>query len=134
MDFNLSEEQKELQNSARKFAQNELIEIAQQIEKTDEPPSIAVRKKYAELGYLGININESYGGSGGTHLDAVIVLEEIAKVSIGVAFPIFESCFGPCLAIAHFGNEKLKDWLLPKICSGDLILLFQCLNLMPGRL
>jgi len=122
MDFNLSEEQKELQNSARKFAQNELIEIAQQIEKTDEPPSIAVRKKYAELGYLGININESYGGSGGTHLDAVIVLEEIAKVSIGVAFPIFESCFGPCLAIAHFGNEKLKDWLLPKICSGDLIL------------
>lgn len=122
MDFNLSEEQKELQNSARKFAQNELIEIAEQIEKTDEPPSIAVRKKYAELGYLGININESYGGSGGTHLDAVIVLEEIAKVSIGVAFPIFESCFGPCLAIAHFGNEKLKDWLLPKICSGDLIL------------
>jgi len=122
MDFNLSEEQKDLQNSARKFAQNELIEIAQQIEKTDEPPSIAVRKKYAELGYLGININESYGGSGGTHLDAVIVLEEIAKVSIGVAFPIFESCFGPCLAIAHFGNEKLKDWLLPKICSGDLIL------------
>ena len=122
MDFDLSEEQKELQNSARKFAQNELIEIAEQIEKTDEPPSIAVRKKYAELGYLGININESYGGSGGTHLDAVIVLEEIAKVSIGVAFPIFESCFGPCLAIAHFGNEKLKDWLLPKICSGDLIL------------
>ncbi|MDG2421514.1 MAG: acyl-CoA dehydrogenase family protein [Gammaproteobacteria bacterium] len=122
MNFNLSEEQKELQNSARKFAQNELIEIAEQIEKTDEPPSIAVRKKYAELGYLGININESYGGSGGTHLDAVIVLEEIAKVSIGVAFPIFESCFGPCLAIAHFGNEKLKNWLLPKICSGDLIL------------
>ncbi|MDB3993405.1 acyl-CoA/acyl-ACP dehydrogenase [Gammaproteobacteria bacterium] len=122
MDFNLSEEQKELQNSVRKFAKNELIDIARQIEETDEPPSIEIRKKYAELGYLGINLSEHYGGSGGTHLDAVIVLEEIAKVSIAVAFPIFESCFGPCLAISHFGNEKLKSWLLPEICSGNLVL------------
>ena len=122
MDFNLSEEQKELQNSVRKFAKNELIDIARQIEETDEPPSVELRKKYAELGYLGINLSEHYGGSGGTHLDAVIVLEEIAKVSIAVAFPIFESCFGPCLAISHFGNEKLKSWLLPEICSGNLIL------------
>ena len=122
MDFNLSEEQKELQNSVRKFAKNELIDIARQIEETDEPPSVEIRKKYAELGYLGINLSEHYGGSGGTHLDAVIVLEEIAKVSIAVAFPIFESCFGPCLAISHFGNEKLKSWLLPEICSGNLVL------------
>jgi alkylation response protein AidB-like acyl-CoA dehydrogenase len=122
MDFNLSEEQKELQNSVRKFAKNELIDIAQQVEETDEPPNVEIRKKYAELGYLGINLSEHYGGSGGTHLDAVIVLEEIAKVSIAVAFPIFESCFGPCLAISHFGNEKLKSWLLPEICSGNLVL------------
>jgi alkylation response protein AidB-like acyl-CoA dehydrogenase len=122
MDFNLSEEQKELQSSVRKFAKNELIEIARQVEETDEPPSIEIRKKYAELGYLGINLSENYGGSGGTHLDAVIVLEEIAKVSVAVAFPIFESCFGPCLAIAHFGNEKLKSWLLPEICAGNLVL------------
>jgi alkylation response protein AidB-like acyl-CoA dehydrogenase len=122
MDFNLSEEQKELQNSVRKFAKNELIDIAQQVEETDEPPNVEIRKKYAELGYLGINLSEHYGGSGGTHLDAVIVLEEIAKVSIAVAFPIFESCFGPCLAISHFGNDKLKSWLLPEICSGNLVL------------
>lgn len=122
MDFNLSEQQKELQNSVRKFAQNELTEIAQQVEEADEPPSIEIRKKYADLGYLGVNLNESYGGSGGSHLDAVIVLEEIAKISIGVAFPVFESCFGPCLAIEHFGNEKLKNWLLPEICSGNLVL------------
>ena len=122
MDFNLSEEQKELQNSVRKFAKNELIDIARQIEETDEPPSVEIRKKYAELGYLGINLSQHYGGSGGTHLDAVIVLEEIAKVSIAVAFPIFESCFGPYLAISHFGNEKLKSWLLPEICSGNLVL------------
>ena len=122
MNFTLSEEQKALQNSVRKFAQTELPEIAKQIEETGRPPNIEIRKRFGELGYLGVNLSADYGGSGGTHLDAVIVLEELAKISIAVAFPVFESCFGPSLAIAHFGSETLKNWLLPNICSGDLIL------------
>ena len=122
MNFTLSEEQKALQNSVRKFAQTELPEIAKQIEETGRPPNMEIRKRFGELGYLGVNLSADYGGSGGTHLDAVIVLEELAKISIAVAFPVFESCFGPSLAIAHFGSETLKDWLLPDICSGNLIL------------
>ena len=122
MNFTLSEEQKALQNSVRKFAQTELPEIAKQIEETGSPPNIEIRKRFGELGYLGVNLSADYGGSGGTHLDAVIVLEELAKISIAVAFPVFESCFGPSLAIAHFGSETLKNWLLPDICSGNLIL------------
>jgi len=122
MDFTLSEEQRALQESVRQFAQRELPEIAREIEQSDEPPSLELRKRYAELGYLGVNLDPRFGGGGLSHLDAVLVLEEIAKVSIAVAFPIFESCFGPCLAIAHFGNEKLQQSLLPKICSGDTIL------------
>lgn len=122
MNFTLSEEQKALQNSVRKFAQTELPEIAKQIEETGHPPNIEIRKRFGELGYLGVNLSAKYGGSGGSHLDAVIVLEELAKISIAVAFPVFESCFGPSLAIAHFGSETLKDWLLPDICSGNLIL------------
>ena len=122
MNFNLSEEQKALQNSVRKFAQTELPEIAKQIEETGHPPNMEIRKRFGELGYLGVNLSAKYGGSGGSHLDAVIVLEELAKISIAVAFPVFESCFGPSLAIAHFGSETLKNWLLPDICSGNLIL------------
>ena len=122
MNFTLSEVQKALQNSVRKFAQTELPEIAKQIEETGRPPNIEIRNRFGELGYLGVNLSADYGGSGGTHLDAVIVLEELAKISIAVAFPVFESCFGPSLAIAHFGSETLKNWLLPSICSGDLIL------------
>ena len=122
MNFTLSEEQKALQNSVRKFAQTELPEIAKQIEETGRPPNMEIRKRFGELGYLGVNLSADYGGSGGTHLDAVIVLEELAKISIAVAFPVFESCFGPSLAIAHFGSETLKDWLLPDISSGNLIL------------
>ncbi|MBM87652.1 MAG: butyryl-CoA dehydrogenase [Gammaproteobacteria bacterium] len=122
MDFSLSDEQRSLQNSVRQFAQKELPPIAKKVEETDEPPNLEIRKRFAELGYLGINLNSEFGGAGGSHLDAVIVLEEIAKISIGVAFPIFESCFGPSLAIAHFGNNHLKKSLLPKICSGDIVL------------
>ena len=121
MEFTLTEEQRALQDSVRQFAENELPDIARQIEASDEPPSIELRKRYAELGYLGVNLETQYGGAGLSHFDAVLVLEEIAKISIAVAFPVFESCFGPCLAIAHFGSEQLKEKILPQVCSGDIV-------------
>ena len=121
MDFTLSDQQVALKQSVQKFAQKELPDIARQIEESDEPPGIELRKRYAELGYLGVNLDEKYGGAGMSHLDAVIVLEEIAKVSIAVAFPIFESCFGPSLAIAHFGSDQLREKILPRVCSGEIV-------------
>lgn len=121
MDFVLSEEQQALQQSVRLFAQKELPEIARQVEESDEPPGLDLRKRYAELGYLGVNLDSKYGGAGMSHLDAVLVLEEIAKVSIAVAFPVFESCFGPSLAIAHFGSESMRNEVLPKVCSGEIV-------------
>jgi alkylation response protein AidB-like acyl-CoA dehydrogenase len=121
MDFQLSHEQQLLQETARKFAQSELVDLARQVEENDEPPGIELRRQFAEMGFLGANLPEEYGGAGMSHLDAVLVLEEIAKVSIAVAFPIFESCFGPCLAIAHFGSDELKQRILPRVCSGDIV-------------
>lgn len=121
MDFSLSEEQQALQQSVRRFARQELGDIARQIEATDEPPGAELRRRFADMGYLGVNLDSQVGGGGLSHLDAVIVLEEIAKVSIAVAFPIFESCFGPCLAISHFGNEHLRQSILPRVCSGEIV-------------
>jgi alkylation response protein AidB-like acyl-CoA dehydrogenase len=122
MDFSLSEQQQALQDSVRRFARQELPEIARAIEESDQPPRLELRHRYAEMGYLGVNLDPEYGGQGLSHLDAVIVLEEIASISIAVAFPIFESCFGPCLALAHYGSDALKQKYLPKVCSGDTIL------------
>ncbi len=122
MDFQLSPEQQLLQETARKFARSELTELARRIEEQDEPPGIELRKRFAEMGFLGANLPEEFGGAGMSHLDAVIVLEEIAKVSIAVAFPIFESCFGPSLAIAHFGSAELKHRMLPRVCSGEIVI------------
>ena len=80
MDFSLSAEQRALQDSVRQFAHKELPEIARAVEEADEPPNLEVRKRFAKLGYLGINLSIDDGGAGGSHLDAVIVIEEIAKI------------------------------------------------------
>jgi len=122
MDFNLNEQQRALKETAKKFAEKELIEVAREIEKNDKPPNKEILKRFAELGFLGINLPEKYGGAGLSHFEAVLVLEEIAKISIAVAFPVFESSFGPALAISSFAPDELKKEVLPKVCSGDMVI------------
>jgi len=122
MDFNLNEQQRALQETAKKFAEKELSEIAQEIEKNDQPPGRDVLKRFAELGFLGVNLPTKYGGGGLSHFDAVLVLEEIAKISIAVAFPIFESSFGPALAISNFAPLELRNTILPKVCRGQMVI------------
>jgi len=122
MNFNLTEQQRALKETAKKFAEKELIEVAREIEKNDKPPSKEILKRFAELGFLGINLPEKYGGAGLSHFEAVLVLEEIAKISIAVAFPVFESSFGPALAISSFAPDELKKEVLPKVCLGDMVI------------
>ena len=122
MDFNLTEQQRALKETAKKFAEKELIEVAREIEKNDKPPSREILKRFAELGFLGINLPEKYGGAGLSHFEAVLVLEEIAKISIAVAFPVFESSFGPALAISSFAPDERKKEVLPKVCLGDMVI------------
>ena len=121
MDFRLSTEQVQLRDAARKFAQAELPALARELEEKHEPVPRAMMQRYADLGYLGINLPAELGGHGMSHLDAVIVLEELAKVSPAVAFPIFESCFGPILAIAHFAPDALRKRLVPAVVAGTKI-------------
>lgn len=122
MDFTLSNEQIELQDSVRKFAKNELTAVAAQIELTGKPPNKKIIQKFSNMGFLGVNLPQKYGGLGMSNFEAVLVLEEVAKISIALAFPVFESCFGPALAISYFASEKLKEKTLSKVCSGKMIL------------
>jgi Acyl-CoA dehydrogenase, N-terminal domain len=121
MDFSLSGDQKALRETARRFAQQELITEAERVEREDEPPSPEIMRRFAEMGFLGINLPEEYGGHGLGHLEAALVLEEVAKVSPAVAFPIFDACFGPVLAIAHFAPVSLRHRVIPKVVSGEWI-------------
>ncbi|MEZ5936543.1 MAG: acyl-CoA dehydrogenase family protein [Alphaproteobacteria bacterium] len=122
MDFSLSEEQAALQATARRFAQAELPDVAKAVERDDQPPGRDVVQRFAEMGFLGINLDPELGGAGAGHLEAVLVLEEIAKISPAVAFPVFESCFGPVLAIQHFAPDALKQRVIPKVCRGEMMI------------
>lgn len=119
MDFQLSEEQKDLRDSVRRFARERLLPLAETIEESGEPPSREVVAEFAEMGFLGINIPEAYGGLGLGNLEALLVIEELGKVSSAVAFPVFESCVGPIRAIEKFGNKALADTLVPAVCRGE---------------
>ena len=120
MDFSLSPEQYELQKVAREFSQKEMTPVALEMEKNRTPLPDQWMKKYAEMGFLGINIDQKYGGLGLSNIDALLVLEEFAKVSSAVAWPIFESSVGPIKAIEHFANEDLKLKIIPEVCKGTL--------------
>ena len=121
MDFRLTPEQEQLRDSVRRFARAELPALAREIEEKHEPLPREWMQRYAQLGYLGINLPADYGGHGMSHLDAAIVLEELAKISPAVAFPVFESCFGPILAIAHFAPVALRKKLIPQVVAGEKI-------------
>lgn len=121
MNFTLTEQQKDLQQAARKYVQTELKDIAREIESSALPPSAELLKQYASLGFLGVNIPSQYGGLGLGNLEALLVLEEFAKISSAVAFPVFESCVGPVKAIENFGSEALKTSVIPKVCAGEFV-------------
>jgi len=122
MDFTISNEQRELVDAATRFARAELPATAEQIEKTGSPPSHALIRKYADLGFLGINIPQRLGGLGLGNLEALLVLEEFAKISSAVAFPIFESSVGPVRAIEKFGQAKLVEAVVPAVCRGEAVI------------
>jgi len=121
MDFQLNEDQRALQDTARKFAQSELPDLARQIEETSEPVPRAMRKRYAEMGFLGMNMPTERGGLGLGHLEALLVLEEFAKISPAVAFPLFEANTGPAHTVEHFASDALKNRIIPQVCSGDVV-------------
>jgi butyryl-CoA dehydrogenase len=121
LNFSLTSDQLALQAAARDFAQQRLPGLAQEIERSGEPPSRELIAEYARHGYLGINIPETHGGLGLGNLEALLVLEEFGKVSSAVAFPVFESCVGPVRAIERFADAELKARVVPRVCNGEIV-------------
>lgn len=121
MDFKLTDEQAELQEAARRFARAELPGLAAELEAKNAPPPRALLRRYADMGFLGINVGEAYGGLGRDNLTALLVLEEFAKISSAVAFPVFESSVGPVRAIERFAGEALRQKVIPAVCRGETV-------------
>jgi alkylation response protein AidB-like acyl-CoA dehydrogenase len=120
MDFQYSEEQKMISNSAKDFAEQY---IRPHIMKWDESQYFPreILEKAGEMGFMGIFIPEEYGGSGLGYHEYVSIIEEISKVdpSIGLSIAAHNSlCTGH---IFYFGNEEQKKKWLPNLASGKHI-------------
>jgi butyryl-CoA dehydrogenase len=120
VNFQLTDEQHSLQDAARTYARAKLPLVARECEETGHAPDKSLVKQFAEMGFLGINVPERYGGLGLGNVEALLVLEEFGKVSSAVAFPVFESCVGPVRAIERFASESLRQRVVPAVCRGDI--------------
>src|SRR5215471_4111677 len=120
MNFDFSDEQKQLREEARKFL-------------SEKCPSKAVRtvldgkasydkelwKGLAEMGFLGVAIPESYGGTGAGHLELCVIAEEMGRALAPVPFSSTVYLAAEALMLA--GSEAQKQKWLPKIASGEAI-------------
>jgi butyryl-CoA dehydrogenase len=121
VDFRLNADQLALQAAARKYARERLAPLASDTERTGTPSSQELIREYAQMGFLGINVAARYGGLGLGNIEALVVLEEFAKASAALAFPVFESSVGPVRAIERFAGEALRARVVPRVCRGELV-------------
>ena len=118
--FSLSDEHKMIRDAARDFAQNEIKPIATEFDESGEFPHKTI-KKMGEMGFMGIEISEEYGGAGMDTLAYVLALEEICKAdaSHGVIMSVNNSLY--CHGITKFGTEEQRKKYVVPIASGKAI-------------
>ena len=116
--YRLTDEQRQLKEAARRFAEDQLRPIALEVEAQGGELSRETLKLMAENGYVGLDIPPEYGGLGLDTLSCAIILEEISSAWFSAATHSMTLLTGPLLA---FGTEEQKQKYLPGIASGDII-------------
>ena len=119
MDFALTEEQQMIQDAAREFAQSEIVPVAAEFDESGEFPSDTIRQA-GELGFMGIEVPEQYGGSGLDTICYVLVMAEIsaADASHGTIVSVNNSLYG--VPFLSFGTEEQKQKFLTPVASGEV--------------
>ncbi len=121
MIFNLTDEQKMIQETVRDFAENEVKPVAAQIDETDEFPW-KIYKRMAELGLLAMTLPPEYGGSGADTVSWSIVEEELARASAAVSDAQLLTKLMSHMILRHGTEEQKKKFVIPlgkgeKICA-----------------
>lgn len=126
MDFTLSEEQLMIQQAAKDFAQTELLPGVIERDETQKFPE-ELLKKMGELGFLGMMVNEKYGGSGLDTLSYVLAMEELSKVDASASVMVSVNNSLVCWGLETFGTESQKEKYLTRLSTGEVIGAF-CLS------
>lgn len=120
MDFDLTDEQRALRNAVQEFVRKECPpEVIHQAIR-DGQHSERLWRRMAELGWLGVAIDERYGGSGGDIVDMALIMETLAPCDPAIG-PYFTSvCFGG-KSVGYFGTDAQKEFFLPRITAGECV-------------
>ena len=118
MDFELSDTHQAIQATAREFAQLEVAPYADKWDEFEEFPA-ALIPKLGKLGFLGIQIDPAYGGSGLDTLAYAIVVEEMSRADGSVGLTVASHNGLGSSHIAVFGDEQQRRRYLPKLASGE---------------
>ena len=120
MDFTLSKEQQDIQQAAREFALGEFPERAQEFDR-NETFDLGIWRKACDLGFVGVFIDEKYGGSGLGYFEHCLIVEEFWAVDAGIANAIILGTFG-AEHLCNFGTEEQKKKYLPPLVKGEAIM------------
>ena len=115
MDFNLTQEQRAFQSTARQFARDEMMPHARDWDEKETFPVESLRKA-AALGFGGIYVKEDVGGSALSRLDAALIFEELAQGCTSTAAYISIHNMAAWM-IDAFGSDELRKRFLPKLCT-----------------
>ena len=129
--FPLSEEHEMIRQTARDFAQEKIVPIAAEFDESGEFPHETI-KKMGEMGFMGIEVPEEYGGAGMDTLSYVLALEEICKADAahGVVMSVNNSLYA--YGFLHFGTEEQKQKYLRPVASGKAIGAYSLTEPMSG--
>ncbi len=126
MDFTLSSEQKLIRDTARNFAQNELLPGVIDRDEHKKFPKEQVQKM-AEMGFLGMMVSPKYGGGGMDTISYVLAMEEISKIDASCSVIMSVNNSLVCWGLEKFGNDEQKEKYLRDLATGKIIGAF-CLS------
>jgi butyryl-CoA dehydrogenase len=118
MDFDLTDEQKLIRETARSFTDNEIVDRARENDR-NEHFDLELVAQLAEQGYLGAIVPRDYGGAGLDYLTYGLIVEEVGRGDSAMRTVISVQTSLVCSAILRWGTEEQKQRYLPKLCSGE---------------
>jgi butyryl-CoA dehydrogenase len=118
MDFDLTDEQRLIKETARNFSDREIVERARENDR-NEHFDLELVGKLADQGYLGAIVPREYGGAGLDYVTYGLVVEEIGRGCSAMRTVISVQTSLVCSSILRWGTEEQKQRYLPKLCSGE---------------
>jgi alkylation response protein AidB-like acyl-CoA dehydrogenase len=123
MDFNLSEAQKDIRDTVRKFAETRIKPRAHELDEKEEF-SVELTKEMGALGIFGIIVPEEFGGQGLDYLSYVIAVEELARVDGSHAATVAAAVSLGIAPLLYFGSPEQKKKYLPRLTAGEGLFAF----------